>query len=113
MRPPAKAAITSATVQQPDTAICNTAFSQGIRDNYFVLSENDQFKFYQQRLCSANFTSYQSFRSSATGLGISIPLAEGLLGLSGSDEQNLRSFCNSTKAFAKITSSVARTISAM
>jgi hypothetical protein len=93
----------TSALAQPTAEICNAAFSQGIRDNYQLLTEREQFELYQQRLCSARFQSYESFRSSAAGLELSVPLAEGLLGLGGSSEdrartfqQNYQTFCTST-----------------
>lgn len=88
---------------QLNLEVCNVAFSQGIRDNFELLTERQQFEVYQTRLCDARFSSYQSFRETAAGLNLSIPLAEGLLGLSGSDAeksavftQNYQRFCSAT-----------------
>jgi hypothetical protein len=83
--------------------MCNIAFSQGIRDNYSVFSESAQFELYQHRLCSENFTSYQQFSDKSSGLGITIPLAEGLLGLSGSLDQKNGQFNQAYSKFCQNT----------
>jgi hypothetical protein len=88
---------------QLNLEVCNVAFSQGIRDNFELLTERQQFETYQTRLCDSRFSTYQSFRETAAGLNLSVPLAEGLLGLSGSDTeksavftQNYQRFCSAT-----------------
>ena len=84
-------------------AVCNAALSQGLRDNYFLLTERQQFESYQNRLCDARYSSYDAFKSGATNLGLSVPVAEGLLGLSGSTEsrsgqfsEKYSKYCSST-----------------
>lgn len=91
----------SANAQQAE--ICNAALASGIRDNYYVLTERDQFEQYQKRLCDARFSSYQAFQSGASGFKLDIPLAEGLLGLSGTSEnkaskfnENYQKYCEAT-----------------
>lgn len=84
---------------QPSAEMCNAAFSQGIRDNYQLLTERQQFEFYQSRLCSAKFESYDSFRQTSESLNISLPIAEGLLGLGGSASDRAASFRQKYEAF--------------
>jgi len=72
--------------------LCDVAFSQGIRDNYYLLTENDQFITYQERICKAQFESYEKMRESSSSLGLSFELADILLGLDGSHDQKSRDF---------------------
>lgn len=97
--------VITAQAQSPATvgAVCNAALSQGIRDNYFVLSEREMFESYQRRLCDAKFSSYQSFSESAGSLGLSVPIAEGIIGLSGDNaskggrfQESYSKYCSAT-----------------
>lgn len=81
---------TAVHAQVPE--ICNAALSGGIRDNYYVLTEREQYELYQKRLCDAKFSSYQSFQSGASSFKLDVPLAEGLLGLGGSTENKSSRF---------------------
>jgi len=101
---PTQAALTPITTQQnANTQVCNVAFTQGIRDNYFVFSERDQFVIYQQRLCSANFSTYQAFRDSATSLGLDAITAEGMFGLTGTDAEKAAVFSQKYQSFCRDT----------
>lgn len=79
--------------------VCNAALGQGIRDNYHLLSEKQQFDSYQQRLCDAKYSSYDSFRTGATQLGLSIPIATGLLGISGGSSTQDKDFSEKYSKF--------------
>jgi len=92
--------ISSASIAQ-QAEICNAALSSGIRDNYYVLSEREQYEQYQKRLCDARFSSYQSFQQGASSLKLDIPLAEGLLGLSGSSENRTGKFSETYKNYCE------------
>ncbi|WP_202842425.1 hypothetical protein [Luteimonas saliphila] len=72
--------------------MCNAAISTGIRDNYSIMTEQEQFELFQRRLCDVKFESHENFNSSAAGLGIDIPVAEAIIGLSGSTESKRSSF---------------------
>src|SRR5688500_9124936 len=80
--------LSSTALAQPDVArVCNAVFSHGIRDNYELLSEREQFQTFQDRLCQAKFESYQQFKEGGSAFGIDIPLAEGILGIGGSSNE--------------------------
>jgi hypothetical protein len=82
----------AARAQIPTTEVCNAAFSQGISDNWYLFTERQQFEAYQYRLCNAKFESYQAFQAAGATLGLDIPLAEGLIGLTGSFDQKSGQF---------------------
>ncbi len=83
-------AAASSVAQPPE--LCNVAFSQGIRDNYETFSQQERFDFFRARLLSIQAETFQQFRERASSLGVNIPFAEGILGLTGSDEQKRQSF---------------------
>ena len=60
-----------------EAEICNAVLSSGIRDNYYLLSDKDQYVQYQKRICNANFSSYGQFTQDSASLGLDVPLAEG------------------------------------
>ncbi len=95
--------ILSAEGQVPTAEVCNAAFSQGISDNWYVFTERQQFEAYQHRLCYAKFDTYEQFQSASATLGLDIPLAEGLLGLSGTYDQKKSSFKQSYEKFCTST----------
>ena len=72
--------------------ICNAALSSGIRDNYYVLTESEQYDQYQRRLCDARFESYEKFQQSESSLQLDIPVAKTIIGLKGSHDQNSSRF---------------------
>lgn len=82
---------------------CNIALSQ-IRENYFLLSEKEQFDDYQRRLCDEKFLSFDEFSSRGTELGLDIPLAKGMLGLSGSSDSQKSSFIEKYEKFCELNS---------
>ncbi len=96
-------AIPLASQQIPITEVCNAAFSQGIRDNWHLFTERQQFEAYQFRLCQTKFSSYQTFQSTGSSLGLDIPLAEGLLGLGGSYDQKSAQFQQQYEKFCTST----------
>jgi hypothetical protein len=53
-------------------------------------------------------SSLRSFRQSSTSVGIDVPIAEGILGLDGSDSQRTQSFATSIKAFCDQVGDVAQ-----
>ncbi len=79
--------------------MCNAVFNNSIRNNYEVLSDKQRFKLLQSQLCSANFESYSSYSASAASLGIDVPVADIVLGLSGSASEKSGSFKQSYAAF--------------
>ena len=83
--------------------ICNTALSQGIRDNYYLLSERLLFQSYQQRLCDARYSNYDSFKSGSSKFGLSVPVAEGLMRLSGSSGNKGKQFSERYSKFCSAT----------
>jgi hypothetical protein len=88
--------------QTPGTEVCNVAFSQGIRDNWVLLTEREQFEAYQDRLCRVKIVSYESFVDTGASLGVDIPLAEALIGIFGSFEDKRSPFRANTKSFADL-----------
>jgi hypothetical protein len=89
--------------QIPTTEVCNAAFSQGISDNWYLFTERQQFEAYQHRLCRAKFQTYEDFQSTGATLGLDIPLAEGLLGLTGTFDQKKTQFSQSYEKFCTAT----------
>jgi hypothetical protein len=87
----------------PSTEVCNIAFSRGIRDNWVLLTEREQFEAYQDRLCRVRFSSYDSFNSTSAGLGVDVPLAEALIGLTGSFEEKRSMFSVQYDRFCRAT----------
>lgn len=83
--------------------ICNAALASGIRDNYYILTEREQFELYQKRLCDAKFDSYQSFQQNASGLKLDLPTAEGLIGLSGTADNKNGQFKESYSRYCSST----------
>jgi len=82
--------------------ICDTAFSKGIRDNFYLLLEKDQFILYQSMLCNEQFSSYQEYKEKTTSLGLSINISDVVIGLNGSQankestfKENYQKFCSS------------------
>ena len=83
--------------------VCNAALAGGMKDSYSLLTKQEQFSMYQDRLCKSNFSSYQSFESGAAALKLNVPFAKKLLNLGGSFEKNSQIFkgnystyCNSS-----------------
>ena len=76
----------------PNPAVCNVVFDQGIRDVQSVYTRVEMANSYKARLCDVKYASYDSFKSSVTSLGLDIPIAEGLIGLSGSNDDKTASF---------------------
>lgn len=87
--------------QVPD--ICSIAFTQGIRNNYDVLTEEDRFNLYKQRILNLKSDTYESFRASAQSAGIDLPLAEGLLGLTGKNDEKQSQFKSHYEEFRSAT----------
>lgn len=79
-------------VSQPSFEVCNAVLSSGIRDNFQVLTESSQFNLLQGAVCSSSYDSYSSYRQGSTDIGVSVPLLDGLLGLSGSHENKSSNF---------------------
>ena len=75
-----------------EAELCNAALSSGIRDNYYVFTERVQYEQYQDRLCDANFSSYDSFAQDASRFGLDLPVAEGVIGLAGDDQRKSQTF---------------------
>lgn len=73
-------------------SVCNAALGQGLRDNYYVLTEREQFETYQKRLCDAKFSTYESFKEGSTSVGLSVPMAEAFLDLSGDTSSRSQQF---------------------
>lgn len=86
-----------------DAAMCNAALAFGIRDNYALLTERVQFEQYQNRLCDANYETYEGFMERSSSLGLDVKTAKAIIGMntasSGSSNQFMekyRQFCQST-----------------
>jgi len=82
--------------------ICDTAFSKGIRDHFYLLIEQEQFYLYQTMLCNERFSSYQEYKEKMTSLGLSINTSDVVIGLNGSQDnkestfkENYQKFCSS------------------
>jgi hypothetical protein len=80
----------AAQVPVPD--ICSTAFSQGIHDNYGVLSKEYQFTLFKDRILSLTSDTFQNFTQSAKAVGLNIESVYGILGLTGSDDEKAQQF---------------------
>lgn len=65
-------------------AVCNVALDAGLRNRYDVLTEQERYSQYRNRLCQIEASTLEQFEGRAGSLGLNIPLAKGMLGLSGS-----------------------------
>lgn len=72
-------------------SICNAALGE-IKDQYSLLSDEEQYDLFKDRMCSAKYDSYESFSQGSGKLGISVPVVEGIIGLNGSAEQKQSEF---------------------
>lgn len=90
---------TQSLAQQNIGDSCNAALSSGIRDNYFLLTERELYDQYQNRLCTASYSSYEDFASSGGSLGLNIPIAEGIIGLSGNAQEKSSEFSQRYSAY--------------
>ena len=86
-------------VQADIGKVCNAALSQGLRDNYETLRDQEIFESYQNRLCEAKYQNYQSFNSGATKVGLSVPLAEELLDIGGDSQSKNSKFSEKYSKF--------------
>lgn len=80
---------------------CNAILSSGIRDNYFVFSKREQFEIFQKRLCDVQYKTFSDFNSGSSELGIDVPLAEELIGISGTTEAKSSKFSESYKNYCE------------
>ena len=85
--------------------VCSAVLSNGLRDNFSVLSESARYSQFQSILCNANYENYESFSSGSSSLGLTIPLAESLIGLDGSLESKRSNFNERYSAFCASTHS--------
>ena len=67
----------------PAAAICMGILKENLYDSNNVYSAQYHFSQYQSILKNANFSSYAEYSSKGAGLGLDIPLADGLIGFSG------------------------------
>jgi hypothetical protein len=67
--------------------MCERLFDVGLA-KYDVASDTTRFSVFHDNLCTSHMDTYQSFSNSSGSLGISIPVAKQILGLTGSEEQN-------------------------
>lgn len=107
-RPTALLILTSMIVATNVTAdvgdVCNIALTRGqITDNYDLASEKQVFNQYKNRLCDQKFFEYNQFSSGSASLGLDLPLTEGLLGLSGSQDQKTSTFKTNYSNFCQAT----------
>jgi|ERR1041385_149732 hypothetical protein len=96
----------SAHAEVPD--VCSVAFTQGIRNNFDVYTAEDRFNLYKQRILKLSSDTYQHFVQSAQSLDISVPIADDLLGLTGSNETKEHEFRQKFDEFKSATYSEAR-----
>jgi hypothetical protein len=80
---------------------CNAVLSSGIRDNYFVFSKREQFELFQKRLCDTQYNKYSDFKSGTSEMGVDVPFAEGLIGLTGSAELKSNNFSETYKKYCE------------
>lgn len=92
--------------QVPD--VCSVAFTQGIRNNYDVFTEEERFNLFKQRILSLRSESYQQFRSSAQSVGLDLNVLDVLLNLSGSSDERESHFRSHFEEFRAATYSQAR-----
>ena len=105
------ASIASAAI--PIDNVCKESLNDGIRDNYSVYDTRTAAIEYQKRLCNIEASDYSTFSSKAGSLGIDVPFAKGILGLSASAQsdsgefkKSFKSFCSDTKFIDNSTSTL-------
>jgi hypothetical protein len=94
------AIIASSVYAQAIPPLCDAAFTRGISNNYEVFTSESNFNDFHNRLCQASFKTYQSLNDTG-GLGISIPLTDGLLGLNGDFDAKSKQFNQSYQNFCQ------------
>jgi hypothetical protein len=87
----------------PAAKICLAVLTVDIKDTNSSQSEEEHFNQYKSILKTAQFKSYQELQSSGQSIGINIPIAAGLIGLSedaksdsGKFQKEMADFLNST-----------------
>ncbi len=93
----------STAVFSQEAEICNAALSSGLKDNYYVLTEREQYDQYQKRLCDAKFSSYSSFEEGTSSFGLNVPVAKGIIGLSGDQQKAEGQFKKSYSKYCEST----------
>lgn len=92
---------TTAPAHADDAAMCNAALAYGIRDNYTLLTEREQFEQYQSRLCDANYETYEGFRERASSMGLDITTAKALIGMTTSSSGSSNEFMEKYSQFCR------------
>lgn len=99
--------ILTSTVALPaladDPAMCNAALSYGIRDNYSLLTEREQFEQYQTRLCDAEYSNYEQFRERSNSMGLDSLTAGNLFMLDASSSSSNKEFQEKYQRFCQAT----------
>jgi len=85
---------TTVLAQQDDPAsrVCLALLKQNVQDTNNVYSEQFHYEQYQNILKTANFSSYQQYSDQGGGLGITIPIADALIGFKGDYKTNSNTF---------------------
>lgn len=93
------ATATLAQVGQQVESICGKILDNGVRDNYYLYTETELYTLYKSRLCDLKSENYQSFSSSAGSLGLSIPIADAIVGFDADSKQDSAVFRSKYSAF--------------
>lgn len=83
----------------PAAAVCLAILKQNLYDSNDVYSAQYHFAQYQNILKTANFSSYAEYASKGAGLGLDIPLADGLIGFSGDYKSDNSTFQQQINTF--------------
>jgi hypothetical protein len=79
--------------------LCTHMLDSGISNHYDNLSNTDEYSYYHELFQKSHFEDYGSYIKSAQGFGLTIPVANALLGLNGDQSQNEANFKTSYDAF--------------
>ena len=88
--------------------LCLSVMRGDIKDRESRYSEEDTFKRYQNIFKTAHFKSYEEMSGASGNLGIDIPIADALLGLSAGGKTDSRTFQNEVDQFLNSTYDEAR-----
>lgn len=88
-----------AQTANPISSVCGQILENGVRNNYYLYTETELYSLYKSRLCELKSETYQSFLSSASSLGLDIPVAEVIIGLDASSKEDSSVFKSKFSAF--------------
>lgn len=92
-------ALPSQAQTDPAASVCLAVLKQNLYDSNDVYSAQYHFSQYQNILKTANFSSYADYASKGAGLGLDIPLTDGLIGFSGDYKSDNSTFQQQMSSF--------------